>query len=174
MRSPKCRCSINGSKTQVSHGSYRARVVAPNWRICAPWRQPPAAPGLVNSRRSVRLPASIRLVTRYAPRWLRLGNCRRRGPPAMRGCVLRPLSPLRRRRRGRHVLASLAQPPMSLLQVPAVASACRRPMRVCNRSAGYPLRSAAQNWWSAAADVFLTPPRVATTRSKSRFRLFEL
>jgi hypothetical protein len=34
-------------------------------------------------------------------------------------------------------------------------------MRVRNRSAGYPLRSAAQNWCSAAADLILTPPRVA-------------
>jgi hypothetical protein len=86
----------------------------------------------------------------------------------MGGCVLRPLSPLRRRRRGGHVLASLARPPMSLLGVPAVASACRRPMRVCNRSAGYPLRSAAWNWWSAAADVVLTPPQVALPAVRNR------
>jgi hypothetical protein len=79
----------------------------------------------------------------------------------MGGCVPRPLSPLRRRRQGRHVLASLAQPQMSLLGVPAVASACRRPMRVCNRSAGYPLRSAPWNWWSAAAGPVLTPSQVA-------------
>ena len=28
-------------------------MLTPNWRICAPWRQPPAAPGLVNSRRGL-------------------------------------------------------------------------------------------------------------------------
>jgi hypothetical protein len=68
------------------------------------------------------------------------GHASRRHPlrPAMGGCVLRPLSPFRRRRHGRHVLASLARPPMSLLRVPAVASACRRPMRVRNRPAGCP------------------------------------
>ena len=71
-------------------------------------------------------------------------------------------------RRGRHVLASLARPSMSLPGVPAVASACRRPMRVCNRSAGYPLRSAAQNWWAAAADVVLTPPQVALPAVRNR------
>jgi hypothetical protein len=50
---------------------------------------------------------------------------------------------------------------MSLPGVPALASACRRPMRICNRSAGYPFRSAAQNSWSAAPDLVLAPPRVA-------------
>jgi hypothetical protein len=57
---------------------------------------------------------------------------------------------------------------MSLLRVPAVASACRRPMRVCNRSAGYPLRSAAWNWCSAAADLVLMPPRVALPAVRNR------
>src|ERR1039458_8437069 len=57
---------------------------------------------------------------------------------------------------------------MSLLGVPAVATACRRPMRVCNRSAGYPLRSAAWNWWSAAADLVLTPPQVALPAVRNR------
>ena len=86
----------------------------------------------------------------------------------MGDCVLRPLSPLRHRRRGRHVLTPLARPPMSLPRVPAVASACRRLMRVCNRSAGYPLRSAARIWWSAAADPVLTPPQVALPAVRNR------
>jgi hypothetical protein len=64
--------------------------------------------------------------------------------------------------------AWLARPSMSLLGVPAVASACRRPMRVCNRSAGYPLRSAKWNWCSAALDVVLTSLRVALPAVRNR------